>query len=67
MAKADEPSQRMADLYSRLTGQLRRCLETLGLERKQKTISALEITRALSTVPTRPLKAQDSISDGGGS
>jgi hypothetical protein len=44
-----------ADLYSRLSGQLRRLLETLGIERKQKTIaSSLDIVRSLGTVPQRP-------------
>jgi len=54
MARLVEPNVDLADLYSRLTNTLRRALESIGLERRARTISALELTRSLASVPQRP-------------
>jgi len=54
LAVQDNPSDKLIDLYQRTAGGLRRLLETIGLERQAKTVSALELTRSLALVPQRP-------------
>jgi hypothetical protein len=41
LAMCDEPSDRLIDLYIRSSGNLRRMLETIGLERRAKDITSL--------------------------